>query len=89
MTLATGGWAGWWIALVVGKLAPEAVGGIVVAASVIGALLAFPGLLMAGLALRARRTWILFVLVPVFANVTLLVMPWLATGVLGGEAGAR
>ena len=36
------------------------------------------GLSVAILTLRARRAWILFALVPLFANSSLLFVPWLA-----------
>ena len=80
MTLATLGWVGWWVALVVAKLAPGAVGAVVIGASAAGVLFALPGVLLAAASMRARRTWILFVLAPLFANGTLLCMPWLAEG---------
>ena len=82
MILATLGWAAWWLALCVVKVAPGSAEGVVLAATVVSGLCALPGLLIAALTVRARRTWMLFVLVPLFANGALLCMPWLASGMV-------
>jgi|SoiMethySBSTD1v2_1073268.scaffolds.fasta_scaffold799209_3 hypothetical protein len=82
MILATLGWAAWWVALCVVKVAPGSADVVVVAATVASGLCALPGLLIAALTVRARRTWMLFVLVPLFANGALLLMPWLASGII-------
>ena len=42
-------------------------------------LLVHMGLVVALLTLRARRAWVLFALVPLFANGSLLFMPWFAS----------
>ena len=41
-------------------------------------------LAIAALTVRARRTWMVFVMVPLFANGSLFVMPWLASGLIEG-----
>lgn len=82
MSLATFGWAAWWLALIGAKLAPGSAEGLAVAAGFVSGVLALFGLMIAALTLRARRTWILFVLVPLFANASLLAMPWLASELL-------
>jgi hypothetical protein len=82
MILATLGWAAWWVTLFAVKVAPASAEFMVVAATVASGVCALPGLLIAALTVRARRTWLLFVLVPLFANGALLLMPWLASGML-------
>ena len=87
MTLASLGWGTWWIVLVLRKLAPGLAPGIVVPGAISTAF-ALLGLGVAVLTLRARRSWILFVTVPLFANLSLLVVPWLASEVWGSSAPA-
>jgi hypothetical protein len=77
MILATLGWSTWWCVLLLHRFAPRfelplAVPGAI---STAAALL---GLAIALLTLRARRAWILFALVPLFANASLLAVPWFA-----------
>lgn len=79
MSVATLGWASWWVALLVVKLSPEKVDAVLVAASVASALCGLLGLLLAAVTLRARRAWVFFVMIPLFANALLLAMPWLAS----------
>lgn len=77
MTLASLGWGTWWIVLLLHRLAPGAVPPqALVTALSIG--FAVPGLLVAILTLRARRSWLLFVAIPMLANAALLVLPWMA-----------
>jgi hypothetical protein len=83
MMLATLGWGTWWCVLFVRRLAPEREIPFFVPAT-ISTTAALLGLLIAILTLRARRAWILFALVPLFANGSLLFVPWLA-----GELGKR
>ena len=82
MTFATLGWAAWWLTLFGAKFYPGSSEAMLVVASVASALFALPGLVIAALTIRARRTWMLFVLVPLFANGSLFVMPWLASGLV-------
>jgi hypothetical protein len=77
MCFATLGWGVWWVVLVVAKLWPEGGDAMAVTASVVSDLCALLGLFLAAVTLRARRTWILFVMIPLFANASLLAMPWL------------
>jgi hypothetical protein len=79
MVLATAGWGTWWCLLFVHQLAPAFRVPLVLPAT-LSTLAAVPGLLIAILTLRARRTWILFALVPLFANASLLFVPWLVAG---------
>lgn len=81
MILASAGWAAWWIALVLAKVAPGGAQAWLWGAAVLSAMFGLLGLLIAALTVRARRTWLLFVLVPLFANGSLFLMPWLARGV--------
>ena len=83
MMLATLGWGTWWLVLLVHHFAPERNVPLALPA-VVSTLAALLGLAIAVLTLRARRAWIAFALVPLFANGSLLVMPWLA-----GEFTAR
>jgi hypothetical protein len=77
MMLATVGWGTWWLVLLVHRLAPERTLSLAVPAA-ISTTAAVLGLLIALFTLRARRAWILFALVPLFANGSLLFVPWLA-----------
>jgi hypothetical protein len=77
MTLATLGWGTWWLCLLARRLAPDWHVPLAVP-SVISTALALLGLAVAVLTLRGRRAWILFTLVPLFANSSLLFVPWLA-----------
>jgi hypothetical protein len=83
MILATLGWAAWWATLLAVKLVPGSADALLVAATVVSGLCALPGILIAALTIRARRTWLLFVCVPLFANGALFLMPWLASGLIG------
>jgi hypothetical protein len=77
MMLATLGWGTWWCVLFLRRFAPEREIPLALPASISTAA-ALLGLLVAILTLRARRAWILFALVPLFANGSLLLVPWLA-----------
>ena len=77
MTLASLGWGTWWSLLFLRKLAPDYTPGLLVP-STISTLFAIFGLLVAVLTFRARRSWMLFVTVPLLANTSLFFMPWLA-----------
>ncbi len=77
MTLATCGWGTWWLLLLLRRVVPAWNIPLAWPATVSTAC-ALMGLLVAILTLRARRSWILFALVPLFANSSLLLVPWLA-----------
>ncbi len=79
MTMATLGWGSWWGAFVLSRLFPDANIGTATV-SVVGCVFGVLGLGLAALTIRARRTWLLFSFVAMFANVSLLAMPWLAGG---------
>ena len=83
MMLATLGWGTWWCVLFVRHFAPGREIPFFVPATISTAA-ALLGLGIAVLTLRARRAWILFALVPLFANGSLLFVPWLA-----GELGRK
>ena len=76
MILATLGWGAWWCVLLAHRLAPEREISLVLP-SVVSTVAAVLGLAVAVLTLRARRAWVLFALVPLFANGSLLFVPWL------------
>ena len=77
MMLATLGWGTWWCVLLVHRLDPERELSLTLPAA-LSTTVAVLGLLVALLTLRAQRSWILFALVPLFANGSLLFVPWLA-----------
>ena len=77
MTLATAGAGVWGTALVWSRLAPASAPSFEATFSIASAF-AVPGFLLALLSLRARLAWLLFALVPVFANGMLILGPWLA-----------
>jgi hypothetical protein len=78
MTLATLGWGTWWCLLFLHRLVPDWRVPLAIPSAVSTAF-ALAGLAIAILTLRARRAWILFALVPLFANSSLLLVPWLAS----------
>ena len=77
MMLATVGWGTWWCVLFLHRFAPQREISLALP-TVLSTVAASLGLLIAFFTLRARRTWILFALVPLFANGSLLFVPWLA-----------
>jgi len=77
MSLATGAMAVWGVTLVLMDVAP------VWApswrwATALSSLFALPGLALAVLTVRARRSWFLVAMVPVTANGMALFLPWVA-----------
>jgi hypothetical protein len=80
MTLAALGWGVWWVMLVLRRLAP----GLSISLAVPDAIstgFAAIGFLVAILTVRARRSWLLFVAIPLLANAGLFFMPWLAISI--------
>ena len=77
MTLATLGWGTWWVVLVLHHWAPDWRFGLRVP-SVISMVCAALGLVQVLLTVRAKRSWLLLTLIPLFANLSLLLVPWLA-----------
>ena len=76
MTLATLAMVVWGMVVMGLEFAPECVPrfGVVFAAA---CLFAVPGLVLGLFTLRAKRSWLLLALVPLFANGMLITLPWL------------
>jgi len=77
MSLATGAMAVWGVTLVLLDFAPTWAPSFRLA-MVLSGLFAVPGLALALLTLRAKRSWFLVAMVPVIANGMALVLPWVA-----------
>lgn len=75
MTMASLGWAVVWIDLALARLAPSIAPDLSVAAWIACAF-GVVGLVAVLWAVRARLAWLLVLLVPTLANVTLLAAPW-------------
>lgn len=83
MTLATCGWGVWWVGVLLVRFWPDLSPGIVSGRALITALsvaCALPGLLLALATVRARRSWLPFACVAIFANLSLLLLPLLLDG---------
>lgn len=74
MILASLGWGAWWAALFLAKFTALEVS--VLWVEVVAALFGVPGLLVAVFTIRAQKAWLVFVSVPLFANLGLLLLPW-------------
>lgn len=82
MTMATLGWGTWWTALFVHHWVPGRFElGL---PSAISAVFAVLGLFQVLLCVRAKRSWLLLTLIPLFANLSLLFVPWLAREFVAG-----
>ncbi len=75
MSMASLGWAVVWADLALARLAPSIAPDLRVAAWVACAF-GVVGLIAAAWAVRAKSAWLLVLLVPTLANVTLLAAPW-------------
>ena len=75
MVMATAGWMSWWISLALVHFAPSLAPGLRATAWVAGAFAAV-GFLAAVWSFRARTAWLLILCVPLFANGSLLLVPW-------------
>ena len=75
MTLASLGWGVWWITAFLIRFAPDFAPGLR-AASIVSCVFATAGFLAAVWTIRARLAWLLFALVPLFANASLLLFPF-------------
>lgn len=74
MVLATAGWGAWWLGAFLVWVAP----GIAPSASTVAWIagpFAIVGLLAAVWSVRAKASWLLLTLVPLFANASLLLLP--------------
>lgn len=80
MTFASLGWGTWWVLLVVHRIRGEMPD--LVLPELISCSFAVIGLVLAFWCLRGRRSWLMFVMVPVLANGSLLMMPGLAYDIL-------
>jgi len=77
MTLASLGWGTWWVLLFAKKLfgvRPESL----FVPGLVSTVFAVTGLVFALSCVRARRSWLLLVTIPILANASLLFLPWLA-----------
>ncbi|QDU66318.1 hypothetical protein Pla86_13860 [Planctomycetes bacterium Pla86] len=80
MSLATLGWACWWLDLLLARTVPDFVPNYALVSSV-ASFFAVAGLVLAFLSIRGRsRLWLGMAAVPLFANASLLSMPWLMQG---------
>ena len=90
MTLATLGWGVWWVGLFLARFAPWLAPDFLSGRSLVTALstiLGGLGLVLAVLTIRATRSWLPFALVAIFANLSLLLLPLLLSGLeTPGEA---
>lgn len=76
MCLASLGWGSWWVTVFLMRYAPGLAPSLL-ATSWFAGVFAFFGLLAALWSVRARRTWLLFTLIPMLANGSLFLVPWL------------
>lgn len=74
MSLASLGWATWWIALFLLHFAPEFAPGIKTT-SILACSFATIGFLFALYSFRAKLAWLLITAIPLFANGSLLLLP--------------
>jgi hypothetical protein len=76
MSMASLGWAVWWTTLVIARFVPDATPDLRITEWAAGAC-AVLGFLAALWAFRAKLAWILIMSIAVFANGSLLLMPWI------------
>jgi hypothetical protein len=74
MCMATLGWAVWWVTLVVAHFSSGDATDLRLSSWLAGAFAAI-GFAAAIWGIRAKLAWILFMLIPMFANASLLAMP--------------
>ena len=77
MVLATAGWSVWWATLVLARWWPGSAPSPLVAAW-IGFAFAAVGFFLAVFTVRARLVWVVLAGVPLFANGSLMLLPWVA-----------
>jgi len=75
--LASLGWGTWWVAAFLSRFAPDLAPGFALTSWIAG-VFASLGLLVALFTIRARRIWLLFTLVLLLANASLLLVPLVA-----------
>lgn len=76
MCMASLGWGLWWATLILLRFAPGAAPNVLVTEWLVGAC-AVVGLAAAVWSFRAKLAWILIMSVALFANASLLAMPWI------------
>lgn len=87
MTLASLGWGTWWVLLFLHRFRPGWVPEEPSVPAVISTTFAIAGLLVALFTLRAQRSWLYFVMIPLMANTSLLFVPLLASELFAPAAG--
>lgn len=75
MAMATCGWMSWWTSLALLHFFPDVAPSLRVTTWIASSFAAV-GFLAAVWAFRAKAAWLLFLLVPFFANGSLLLVPW-------------
>jgi hypothetical protein len=86
MCMASLGWAIWWTSLLLVRFAPSFAPDFRATCWIAG-FFAFVGFLAALWCFRAKLAWILFMIVPVFANGSLLAVPWVVKSLRLVEVG--
>jgi hypothetical protein len=76
MCLASLGWGSWWVTVFLMRYFPGYAPALATTQWFAGTFAAF-GFLVAVFTIRARRTWLLFTLVPLLANASLFLVPGL------------
>ncbi|MDZ4775055.1 MAG: hypothetical protein SGI72_18195 [Planctomycetota bacterium] len=76
MSMASLGWAVWWVTLVIARFVPDATPDLRVTEWAAGAC-AVVGFAAALWAFRAKLAWLLIISIALFANGSLLLMPWI------------
>jgi hypothetical protein len=76
MCMASLGWGAWWLTLVLLRFAPAGAPDVRVTEWFVGAC-AVVGFLAAVWSFRAKLAWILIMSIALFANASLLAMPWI------------
>ncbi len=86
MCMASLGWGIWWISLLLVRFAPAFAPDFRASCWIAGCFAAV-GFLAALWGFRAKLDWILFLLVPLFANASLLAVPWVVKSLRIVEVG--
>ena len=86
MTAASFGWGTWWVVLFLRRFLPHLDPGLFWP-TVLSMSFGLIGFAAALVTVRARRSWLLFALVPLGANLSLLFVPWLRNELIEAAAG--
>jgi hypothetical protein len=84
MCFASLGWGSWWVSVFLMRYFPSVAPAIATTGWFAGTFAAF-GFLVAVFTVRARSSWLLFTLVPIFANASLFLVPWLVETLRGAR----